>query len=125
MSEVDESVCLSVDDVRERNRVSIMLSGTRVVVFAFKDSFVAYVDVCSHQGGPVCSEGTLHPFLTAQIEPDGRVTDIFAPGGDVVLACPWHGWEYWIETGRCIADPTKSLRPAKVEVDNNRLIVSL
>lgn len=116
---------IPVEDVRSSGRTTVTVDGTSVVVFALGERFVAYVDVCPHQGGPVCSDGSMHPFLTAEIDQRGRVSDVFAPGGDRIIACPWHGWEYWIEDGRCVADPSTSLREAAVDVVDGNVVVTL
>lgn len=105
-------------------RRSVELDGRPVTVFNLGDRYVAYVDRCAHQGGPACSRGTLHPLLTAEVLPDGEVREFFADGGQV-LACPWHGWEYDLATGRALADRTRGLRPARVELDGGDVVVRL
>ncbi|MFA9431901.1 Rieske (2Fe-2S) protein [Egicoccus sp. AB-alg2] len=116
---------VSAAEVREEGRLRVTVSGQPVVVFDFQGGFVAYVDVCPHQGGPVCSDGSLHPFLTAELDEAGRAVDTWAPGGERVLACPWHGWEFWLEDGVLIADPTKRLRRVSVTMDGDDLVLAL
>lgn len=120
-----QSARIRADVVRRDGRATLQVGGQRVVVFPLDDQFVAYVDVCAHLGGPVCSQGSRHPFYTARIEPDGRVEPYFADGGERILACPWHGWEYDLGSGQCLADGTKRLRAASVEHDRDELVVSL
>lgn len=36
---------------------------------------------------------------------------------DGVLTCPWHGWRYDIESGKCLTDDSFKLRKYEVEVD--------
>jgi nitrite reductase/ring-hydroxylating ferredoxin subunit len=105
-------------------RRNVELDGRAVTVFNLGDRYVAYVDRCSHQGGPVCSRGTLHPHLTAEITDSGEVREYFKDG-EQVIACPWHGWEYDLATGRALSDRTRSLRPARVELDGADLVVRL
>ncbi len=105
-------------------RRSVELDGRPVTVFNLGERYVAYVDRCPHQAGPVCSRGTLHPHLTAELTVDGRVREYFRDG-EQVLACPWHGWEYDLATGRALADSTPALRPAPVELDGADLVVRL
>jgi len=116
---------IRTEDVRRQGRATLQVGGQRVIVFCLDDDFVAYVDTCAHLGGPVCSQGSLHPFYTARIEEDGRVEPYFAEGGERILACPWHGWEYDLRTGQALADGTKRLRAATVAHDSDELIVSL
>ena len=37
--------------------------------------------------------------------------------GGSVLACPWHGWEFDLETGRCPDDPRMRVATYPVRVD--------
>jgi nitrite reductase/ring-hydroxylating ferredoxin subunit len=39
--------------------------------------------------------------------------------------CPWHGWEFDIESGRHCGDPKYRLRPVDVRVRDNRVYVSV
>jgi nitrite reductase/ring-hydroxylating ferredoxin subunit len=93
-------------------------------VFNLGERYVAYVDRCLHQGGPVCSRGTLHPFLTADIDDRGEAREYFAEGA-LVIACPWHGWEYDLATGEALWNRARRLRAATVEVDGDDLRVRL
>jgi nitrite reductase/ring-hydroxylating ferredoxin subunit len=104
----------------ERHTVDV--DGRRVTVFNLGDRYVAYHDRCLHQAGPVCSKGTVHPHLTAEILPDGEVREYFAEGAQVI-ACPWHGWEYDLATGEALWNRDRRLRPARVEVDGAEIVV--
>jgi nitrite reductase (NADH) small subunit len=113
-----------IEALADGDRRTVEIDGTPVTVFNLGGRYVAYVDRCLHQGGPVCSRGTLHPLLTAEIEPSGEVREYFAEGSRVI-ACPWHGWEYDLETGEALWNRARKLRPAKVEVDGGEVRVSL
>jgi nitrite reductase (NADH) small subunit len=68
---------------------------------------------CPHHGGPLCL-GTVHERLGG------------APGNYVleqrrVLRCPWHGWEFDLETGRCLDDPSLRAAVYPVEVADGRV----
>ena len=41
------------------------------------------------------------------------------------IVCPWHGWEFDIESGRHCGDPKYRLRPVDVKVRDNRVYVSI
>jgi nitrite reductase (NADH) small subunit len=110
--------------IAEGERQTVDIDGTPVTVFNLGERYVAYVDRCLHQGGPACSGGTLHPLLTASIEPDGEVREYFAEGVRVI-ACPWHGWEYDLETGEALWNRSRRLRPANVEVEGGDLLIRL
>ena len=41
------------------------------------------------------------------------------------IVCPWHGWEFDLESGRHCGDPKYRLRPVNVRVEDNRVYVKL
>jgi nitrite reductase/ring-hydroxylating ferredoxin subunit len=40
-----------------------------------------------------------------------------------VIACPWHGLEYHVPTGRCLAYPEITLRRYEVDVRGEDVVV--
>ena len=41
------------------------------------------------------------------------------------MACPWHGWEFEIPTGVCLADPRFRLQTFPVAVEDAMVKVTL
>ena len=111
-------------ELAEGCRRVVMLDGKEFVVFKTTEGCVAYENQCLHQGGPVCTDGTLHPHLSARVEEDRSVVEYFKEGA-TVLSCPWHGWEYDLATGRSIAEPTLKLKSASVVIEDDIVIVRL
>jgi nitrite reductase/ring-hydroxylating ferredoxin subunit len=74
-------------------------AGRSIAVFNVDGRYYALRDVCPHRGAPL-SAGVVVGTLTAR-----------APGEydyDASCAhvrCPWHGWEYDLETGQSWYDP--------------------
>ena len=73
----------------------IVQAGSRSIgVFRVGDRFYGIRNRCPHQGGPLCRGHLL----------DDAVAD--APGrprlstNPLRIACPWHGWEYDLESGQ-------------------------
>jgi nitrite reductase/ring-hydroxylating ferredoxin subunit len=78
----------------------IVKAGARSIgVFRIDDDFFAIRNRCPHQGGPLCL-GRLSPWAVAS-EP-GKVS---MEGPPRLVACPWHGWEYDLETGQSFMGP--------------------
>jgi 3-phenylpropionate/trans-cinnamate dioxygenase ferredoxin subunit len=68
---------------------------------------------CPHHGGPLCL-GVVRERLAG------------APGcyeltDRRVLRCPWHGWEFDLETGRCLEEPSLRAAVYPVEVVEGRV----
>jgi nitrite reductase/ring-hydroxylating ferredoxin subunit len=101
-------------------RVRIVDVGRRQIgIVRWGDAFYAISNVCSHQGGPLC-RGVLSACLTAA-EPGNLVLDQSTP----LLACPWHGWEFDVRTGRAILDPRLRVRTFPVHVADGRVLVNI
>lgn len=85
----------------------------KIGVFRVNDRFVAYENTCRHQGGPVC-EGKIVGKVEAVLEDDRNVVREKHSATTKHLACPWHGYEYNLETGEASGDPSLKLRQFEV-----------
>jgi nitrite reductase/ring-hydroxylating ferredoxin subunit len=81
----------------------IVTAGSRSIgVFRVGDRFYALRNRCPHQGGPLCL-GRIAPWARSSGPGDFRME-----GGPSLIACPWHGWEYDLETGQSFLGPGES-----------------
>lgn len=88
--------------------------GDRVVgVIRVGERLHAFENRCRHQGGPVCL-GRVLGKLEEILADDRSVVGERLSDGELHLICPWHGWEYDIKTGECVAD--RRLRLKKYQV---------
>jgi nitrite reductase/ring-hydroxylating ferredoxin subunit len=100
--------------------VRVVSAGRREVgVTCWLGQLYAMRNVCPHQRGPVC-RGWLTPRLTATAPGTMELRDE-AP----VIACPWHGWEFDLRSGRALSDERYALRTYPVRVENGRVLVEL
>ena len=65
------------DAIAEGAAIEVVVNGQILAVFRHQGKLHAMDGMCAHQGGPIA---------------DGTVS-----GGCVT--CPWHGWQYELETG--------------------------
>jgi nitrite reductase (NADH) small subunit len=72
---------------------------------------------CPHQAAPLCA-GALRP----RIDSSG-VGSIQHDADRPVLACPWHGWEFDIETGRSTWSDAYRVKTFAARVENGRVLV--
>jgi nitrite reductase/ring-hydroxylating ferredoxin subunit len=70
---------------------------------------------CPHSGAPLC----LGLVVDRAVGRPGA----YERSGRPVLRCPWHGWEYDLETGRCVDDPGLRAAVYPVRVENGRVLV--
>ena len=101
----------------ERRLVEV--KGHSVGLFNVNGEIVAALNLCPHELAPVCR---------------GRVggTTLPSPPGEYrwgrqgeILACPWHGWEFDLLTGRALADARVRLRRYPVSVEDDTIYVTL
>ena len=98
-----------VSDLVDGQRVMVRIDGREVFVFERAGRFYAFENVCRHMGGPV-GEGILIGKVEAVLdEQQAHLYDRFSTT-EIHLVCPWHGWEYDIETGECAANRRLKLR---------------
>jgi nitrite reductase (NADH) small subunit len=96
------------------------VGGREVGVIRWGDDFYAVRNVCPHQAGPVCA-GLVRPGIISSGRPGELALDPQAP----ILACPWHGWEFDIRTGKMISGGNQSVRTYPVRVDAGRLKIDV
>jgi nitrite reductase/ring-hydroxylating ferredoxin subunit len=78
----------------------IVKAGARSIgVFRVADDFFAIRNRCPPPGGPLCL-GRLSPWAVATAPGQVRME-----GPPRLVACPWHGWEYDLETGQSFMGP--------------------
>ena len=90
-------------------------------VFNVNGTFYAMPNVCTHQFGPLC-EGTVDGTMTASAATGWRYE--WTRDGEIVT-CPWHGLEFDITTGRCLASAKVRLRHYLVTVEDGQVTVTV
>jgi nitrite reductase/ring-hydroxylating ferredoxin subunit len=108
-----------VADLPPGSRVIVELDGQSIGVFNVNGEFVAVLNVCPHELGPVCL---------------GRVggTTLPSPPGEYrwgregeILACPWHGWEFDLLTGKPLFGTVPNLRRFPVTAVDGAVYVTV
>jgi nitrite reductase (NADH) small subunit len=70
---------------------------------------------CPHHGGPLC--------LGRVVERVGGEPGVYELTGRRSLRCPWHGWEFDLETGVCVDEPALRAAVYPVRVEDGRVLV--
>jgi nitrite reductase/ring-hydroxylating ferredoxin subunit len=63
---------------------------------------------CPHHGAPLCL-GTVKSR-------EAGTPGTYRVAERRVLRCPWHGWEFDLETGRCLDEPSMRVATYQVSV---------
>ena len=88
-----------------------------VVVRTHDGELHALVDRCLHQGARL-SGGRLLPATDGE-----RVGEYRLKEADVVLKCPWHGYEYDVRSGCALFDPRRRLRRVDAREEDGLILV--
>lgn len=105
------------DEFEGTNRIIADVQGREIAVFNLGDEWRALSNYCTHQGGPVC-EGMVSGSLTVNDE-----QELDYSYEDQLVSCPWHGWEFDIETGEHLARPKYRLPRYDVVVREGRVYI--
>jgi len=84
--------------VSEGGRLVVDVGETTIGIFRVEGKLYAYLNVCAHQGGPVC-QGKIVPRVDEVIESGGESRGFAFDESHLHIVCPWHGFEYDIKTG--------------------------
>ena len=95
-----------------------------VGIFRVGGRLFAYLNTCPHMGGPVC-QGLVIPAVR-EIVDDRQVSRGYAfDESEMRIVCPWHGYEYSIETGSHPGKPSIRLRSVPVDEEAGEVYVTL
>jgi nitrite reductase/ring-hydroxylating ferredoxin subunit len=96
----------------------VQAGAIEVGVFNVDGELFALPNVCPHQFGPLC-KGVISGTVVANAETGFKPAWVH---DGHILVCPWHGLEFDVTTGRCIARPKVKLRQYRVEVDADDVV---
>jgi nitrite reductase/ring-hydroxylating ferredoxin subunit len=108
-----------VAEIPPGERKIVEIEGQSVGIFRVGDEYVAILNVCPHEFAPVCMGrvgGTTLPSAPGEWT-WGREGEI--------LACPWHGWEFELLTGKALFANRPRLRLFPIKVEGETIYVSL
>jgi nitrite reductase (NADH) small subunit len=112
----------NVSDFSVGSHRVVEIDGRGIGIFNVGGELYALPNICPHQSGPVCEGRRLTGTLEATAEGDWRPEWVHA--GEII-ACPWHGLEYHVPTGRCLAFSHIRLRRYPVSVEGDVVAVEL
>jgi nitrite reductase (NADH) small subunit len=108
----------SVEDVRRDGCRVVEVDGRPVGVISVGDEFFAIGDRCPHMGASMCT-GSLSGTLVA-----AGPHELVYGMEDRVLRCPWHGWEFDLESGRSLLEPARyGLRTYEVSIRDGGVVL--
>ncbi|MGH7911012.1 MAG: Rieske (2Fe-2S) protein [Candidatus Dormibacteraceae bacterium] len=118
----DEFVVGSLEEFPPGTHRVVRAGSRELGVFNIRGKFYGLPNLCPHQTGPLCAGRRCHGTTVASAETGWRTE--WGLDGEVV-SCPWHGLEYHVPTGRCLAFPEICLRSYRVEVREREVVVTV
>lgn len=93
------------EDLSNGDSLGTEAGGIEIAVFNVDGDLYAIQNVCIHKQGPM---------YQGDLDED-----------NCSVYCPWHSWEFDLETGQFAVDETKQLRTFDVEVENGEIWVEI
>jgi nitrite reductase/ring-hydroxylating ferredoxin subunit len=109
LREMAEQLVGKVSEFQDGDRRIVFVGDREIGVFRHQGQFYAYSNYCLHQGGPAC-EGLTIAKVEEMIMPDKTSRGLYFSDTEMHFVCPWHGYEYDMLTGECVADRKLKLR---------------
>lgn len=110
----------SLADFPEGHHEVVVVGARQIGVFNIKGKLYAMPNICPHQTGPVCEAKVLTGSLAADADTDFKPQWVY---DNEVVVCPWHGLEYHVPTGQCLAYEHIKIRRYKVETIDDDVIL--
>ena len=117
-----EHVVGDISEFPEGSHRVVKVGRREIGVFNIRGKFYGLPNVCPHQTGPLCEGKATTGTLVARKKDDWKFRWDYE--GEIV-ACPWHGLEYHVPTGRCLAFPNIKVRRYEVVAEEGKVKVRL
>lgn len=93
----------SVSDLNDLQGKVVEAGGKQIALIKSGDKFYAMENACKHQGGPL-AEGAIQ---------------------GTTVTCPWHAWQYNLETGESTQPPGMNMETYPVKVEGDDVLVDV
>ena len=113
----DREVVLAADALEPGERAKVEAFGTDVALFNVGGRLFAIANACPHHGGPLC-HGRVTGARFAEAPYEHRWEREAR-----VLVCPWHGWEFDLESGETLFDPSVKVRTFDARVEDGEIVL--
>lgn len=120
MTQRKEHLVGDLSEFPENSHKVVKVGRREIGIFNIGGEFYGLPNICPHQTGPLCEGKTTTGTLVARKDNDWRFEWEYE--GEIV-ACPWHGLEYHVPTGRCLAFSNIKVRTYKVVVEDGKVKV--
>ncbi|WNR45756.1 Rieske (2Fe-2S) protein [Paenibacillus roseipurpureus] len=114
-----------IGDLQEGQRKLVTIGKQQIGIFHEEGKYYAVLNVCPHAYAPVC-EGKVEAPLMAEVVGSQPSAVYELDSGRRVLRCPWHHWEFELNSGKPVCSGIKMrLRTYTVHQQDGRLYVEV
>jgi nitrite reductase/ring-hydroxylating ferredoxin subunit len=89
------------NDIPDGERLIVKVNGHSIGIFHVDGRYHAFLNRCPHQGAELCVGRVVSHITSAQ---PGQLS---VDSSRRYLVCPWHGWEFDLDTGQSYFDPAR------------------
>jgi nitrite reductase/ring-hydroxylating ferredoxin subunit len=100
-----------VDEIPPGERRIVEANGREIGVFNIGGTFYAMLNRCPHLGAPLCQGGVVNQ-IESPVPGEVRLDE-----GQTFVTCPYHNWEFDVETGQSYWNPRLRARPFSVALE--------
>lgn len=113
------------EDFDDGEKMLVEEGDREVCVIRSDGEFYALGNRCPHRMGPL-NKGEVSPEITEDTEnaPTGQKPELTFADNEVIV-CPWHGWEYDLETGEHAGDPNYGVPTYDILVEDGEVYLEL
>ena len=91
------------EDLAEGQAMLAQVDGQRIALFHVGERYYALEASCPHEGGPL-ADGTIEALR---------------------IICPWHGYDFHLNTGECGLDPGLRALTYPVKIQDGDLLIEM
>lgn len=101
--ELNWTTVAAAGELNEGGSKAIEANGNNIALFRQGEEYFAVANECAHYGAPLCG---------------GMVRN-----GAVM--CPWHGWQFDLQTGECLSAPGCNIETYQVKVEDGEVKIAV
>lgn len=110
--------------IPDNGRLVVDIGDRTIGIFRVGGKLHAYENTCPHMGGPVC-QGLIIPAVREVLNDKQVSTGYRFDESEMRIVCPWHGYEFSIETGSHPAKESIRLKRVQVDEEGGEVYVTL
>lgn len=107
-----------ITEINPGERKIVTIKTIEIGLFNVEGKFYAIHNYCPHMGAPICSG-----FINRTVNSNSPGNYIY--GEKLVIRCPWHRWEFDLESGECLIDTYKRIKTFELSIQDEWIYCKL